>query len=493
MTGEANNAPNTPVDFEVERRDEIVGALGIISQGLVIPLYVLFWAADWIYAREHIWTFLFLRLSVIPVSVLSHKLAKRSDSVKVAQAFALLVTTWNAAAITAMIVIKGEADSVYYAGLNLVCLGGITFIPWQKRWLPVAIALMFLPYLAYSAFSVVIQSADWQAVTLNLFFMSSMAFISVVIGSFNGRYKKREYESRKTLSLELVHRNELVQRKTQESVHLRELSRQFSPQIVHAITNGGINLNQKVHRSNICTIFVDIVNSTERIVRIDKDAINMVISRFMDDTMRIMVKYDLTIDKFLGDGILAFANDPMQHPDYIERTIMAALEIRKTTQSAQAFYLEYWLQRFEIRIGIACGYANVGFYGKSDVFKTYTAIGPVINLASRLCSHAAPNTIVVSNEVKKFVDESGKFAFDDQGLLKLKGFETDLLRAFTVEECCELPMASAETGDDTCGSCGTIMHLDVNAKGFYIFRCRECENHASYQPQDGVSQRRLSA
>src|SRR5690606_8430957 len=129
------------------------------------------------------------------------------------------------------------------------------------------------------------------------------------------------------------------------------------------------------------------------------DAFNRTIAMFMEDTMRSLLKYDVTIDKFLGDGVLAFSNAPIARHDYVMRLVESAVAIRERVLNRSSQYRDHWGDEFQIRIGIAEGEARVGFYGSQEYFKSYTAIGEVVNLASRLCGFAGPNKIVASREV----------------------------------------------------------------------------------------------
>jgi class 3 adenylate cyclase len=145
---------------------------------------------------------------------------------------------------------------------------------------------------------------------------------------------------------------------------------------------------------------------------------------FMDDTIPIMLKYDITIDKFLGDGVLGFANDPIQHADYVKRVADAALEIRKRIRSRADLYSILWGSELEIRVGIAEGSANVGFYGSRQAFRSYTALGPVMSLASRLCGAALPGQVLVSEEVQQALRGTG-LGTRRAGHGRLKGFDSN--------------------------------------------------------------------
>jgi adenylate cyclase len=460
-------------DFESEKRQEIISILNIITSKLAMPLYMVFWLADLIYIPHLAFQFLPLRASVIPMALLLRLHVKKITTVGQAERAAVFATLIYSSIINLMIIIIGDPSTIYYAGLNLVALGTVSFVPWSMRRSLAVLGLIFGPYISFSIFKCWSVGGGWTGLFLNMFFVIGTSIISLMIRRFSNTLRAREFQHRHGLRLELDSRNRIVAQKTKETVELKELSRQFSPQIVHAISSGQILLTSGVHRANICAIFVDIVNSTQRIVRIDKDSINAVISCFMDDTLRILIKYDLTIDKFLGDGILAFANDPMPHPDYIERTLFAAFDILERIKQKQPFYEDHWLSEFQVKIGIAAGFANVGFYGKTEVFRSYTAIGPVVNLASRLCSEAKANSVIASNEVKRALAD-GPFKFNSLGPLKLKGFEQDLIKAHEVELVQKSDDVAMSSGIEECPNCKRVMHLDVDTKGIYVFRCREC-------------------
>ncbi|MBI1862456.1 MAG: adenylate/guanylate cyclase domain-containing protein, partial [Deltaproteobacteria bacterium] len=185
-------------------------------------------------------------------------------------------------------------------------------------------------------------AGGWSIFLVSLFFISSTLIISLVIRRYQDNLRLSELKNRLALEKEVLGRDQVIKVKTQEAINLASLSMQFSPQVVRAIRTGEKKLEGGTQRAQICVIFIDIVGSTERVTRIDKDDVNKVISMFMDDTIRTLLKYDITIDKFLGDGVLAFSNNPIAHPDYIERVLRAALEIRVNITEHKDEYLDYW-------------------------------------------------------------------------------------------------------------------------------------------------------
>jgi adenylate cyclase len=153
----------------------------------------------------------------------------------------------------------------------------------------------------------------------------------------------------------------------------------------------------------------------------------------MDTCFSVLLKHDLTIDKFQGDGILAFSNNPIPHSDYIERACLAALEIKNALAKDREFYFLNWQKELQIRAGISAGYANVGFYGNKKYFKTYTAIGIPLSLAARLTSFAQPDQLIVDAEIAEICKQSN-FSLREIGqVTSLKGFEGEKITLSSLE------------------------------------------------------------
>lgn len=439
-----------------------------VSYIYFIPIYLGFWLVDVVFSPVYKWVFLSLRLCIVPAVIFSSFLNKRSHSLFAIQWNGIFLIFISSLIISIMTFFTGGSRSEYYAGLNLVAIIGVTFLPWEARFLPLLLLTVFGVY--YAGFFFGLLSWDSNLAVQSAFIFGT-AIISIVIRYFREIAALEEVVARVMLNHTLEQRNITIEKKTKEAVQLQSLSQQFSPQIVQAIRSGEIQVAGHVHRAKIGALFVDIVNSTARITRLDNEQIHKVISMFMEDTTRILLKYDITIDKFLGDGILAFNNDPVPYPDYTNRIVRAALEIRDRIQQRQYLYENYWMNVLQIRIGIASGWANVGFYGHDKSYHSYTAIGPVMNMASRLCSIANPNQIVVSYDVMEGLNIE-EFEFEFLGKKELKGFETDIIKVFSIERATKRIELTADNMD--CPQCRKIMHVDTNARGIFIFKCREC-------------------
>jgi class 3 adenylate cyclase len=136
----------------------------------------------------------------------------------------------------------------------------------------------------------------------------------------------------------------------------------------------------------------------------------------------LIFQFEGTLERFAGDGLMVFFNDPFPCPDPAARAVRMAVAMReRVSESAAA-----WRKRgheLGFGVGIALGYATlgrIGFEGRSD----YGAIGPVTNLAARLCDEARRGQILISQRVYGAVE--GLVDAEPAGELVLKGFHRPL-------------------------------------------------------------------
>jgi class 3 adenylate cyclase len=142
---------------------------------------------------------------------------------------------------------------------------------------------------------------------------------------------------------------------------------------------------------------------------------------------KLILAAEGTLERFTGDGMMIFFNDPVPVPDPAARAVRMATGMRDRVGSLT----DAWRKRgfdLDFGVGIAQGYATIGaigFEGRWD----YGAIGTVTNLASRLCGEAKPGQILVSQRVAGGVE--GVAAVEPVGELTLKGFQRPV-KAFNV-------------------------------------------------------------
>jgi class 3 adenylate cyclase len=178
---------------------------------------------------------------------------------------------------------------------------------------------------------------------------------------------------------------------------LSRLKRFFSPQLAELIVTGGADDPLKTHRRNVAVAFLDLRGFTAFAETAEPEEVMSVLREYHAEMGKLILQHEGTLERFTGDGMMIFFNDPTPVPDPAKRAVRMALEMRERVTPL----IERWRKlghELELGIGIAKGYATIGaigFEGRWD----YGAIGTVTNLAARLCGEAKPSQILVSLRV----------------------------------------------------------------------------------------------
>jgi class 3 adenylate cyclase len=369
-----------------------------------------------------------------------------------------------------MIFLHDDPHSIYYAGLNLVALCSFLFISLKKKDFVIVSCAVYLPYLAIEL-NKILHGLSAEFAIVNFSFIGGTLIIGVLSNIINSVLESKYVESNCRLENEVTQRGKIIKQKTRESVVLERLSAQFSPQVIQAIKSGERKITNTRQRSEICAIFVDVVNSTGRLLRLEHDDFVESIELFMEITINTLLKYDLTIDKFYGDGVLAFSNDPVKRVDFVERTCQAALEVRQEILIEQSNIRRKWRRPFEVTIGIAKGFSSVGFYGNRTYIKQYSAIGSCLARSQRLSSLAQPNEILFDQEIYQIINQQG-FNCEKKGDFHLKGFGEDLFEVYSLTSLSTKQAMSYFNA--SCSQCSENSVYIDEKDGIYVLKCRRC-------------------
>ena len=152
-------------------------------------------------------------------------------------------------------------------------------------------------------------------------------------------------------------------------------------------------LNLGGTRTFITTLFADIRGYTSLSERCDPETLVSVLNRYLGAATEAILIEEGTIDKFMGDAIMAFFNAPIPQSDHTLRAVRAAVQMRDAVNAIQG-ELPPEL-RLELGIGIHSGEAVLGLVGTQKRLE-YTAIGDSVNTAKRLQENAAPGQILIS-------------------------------------------------------------------------------------------------
>ncbi len=173
-------------------------------------------------------------------------------------------------------------------------------------------------------------------------------------------------------------------------------------------------------RRIVTMVFCDIQGSTAAAGKLDPEEWHEIVNGAFEHMIAPVYKYEGTIARLMGDGILAFFGAPIAHEDDPQRAVLASLEILEGIVSYREKILEEWAMEVNVRVGINTGLVVVGGVG-SDLRMEYTALGDAINLAARMEQTAEPGTIQISADTHRLV--APIFSFEDLGGIQVKGKE----------------------------------------------------------------------
>lgn len=218
--------------------------------------------------------------------------------------------------------------------------------------------------------------------------------------------------------------NRTLEQRVQEQVgqleRLSRLKRFFSPQLAELIVAGGAEDPLKTHRREITVVFLDLRGFTRFAETAVPEEVMDILHEYHARMGSLILAHEGTLERFAGDGMMIFFNDPVPVPNHTERAIRMAVAMRDGATQLSAS----WRQRghdLHVGIGIAHGNATIGaigFEGRWD----YGAIGSVTNLAFRLCGEAQPGQILTTARALVTVD--GLVDAEALGDLALKGFSS---------------------------------------------------------------------
>jgi len=200
------------------------------------------------------------------------------------------------------------------------------------------------------------------------------------------------------------------------------LKRFFSPQLAEILSAGDESVLAS-HRREITVLFCDLRGFTAFADTADPEEVMRLLRDYHETVGALISRYEGTLERFTGDGLMVFFNDPVPCPDPAARAVRMAIEMRDAVQRL----LEEWRRRghaLGFGTGIDMGYATVGRIGFEGRFD-YAAIGTVTNLSARLCQEAGDGQILVSQRVYAEVESLVEAV--PLGALTLRGFTRPLI------------------------------------------------------------------
>jgi adenylate cyclase len=182
------------------------------------------------------------------------------------------------------------------------------------------------------------------------------------------------------------------------------------------VSAGGEKLLQS-HRREVTVVFCDLRGFTAFSEAAEPEEVMQVLREYHTTLGYLIFRFEGTLERFAGDGLMVFFNDPLPCDDHVARAVRMAVAMRQEMGTL----IDVWQHRghqLDFGVGISQGYATlgmIGFEGRVD----YAAVGPATNLASRLCDAAQPGQILISQRVLASVEDLVEA--ESVGELALKG------------------------------------------------------------------------
>ena len=219
--------------------------------------------------------------------------------------------------------------------------------------------------------------------------------------------KKALRDEVQSQAVQLAEWNKKLEQRVQEQVaqldRLGRLKSFFSPQLAETIINGGGEDLLKTHRREVVVAFLDMRGFTAFTDRSEPEEVMSVLAEYHRAMGQLILAHEGTLERFAGDGMMIFFNDPIKLANPTANAVKMALAMQEQFVPLRAA----WKKRgydLDLGIGIAQGYATlgaIGFEGRWD----YACIGSVTNLAARLCSEAKGGQILTNQKTLSRIED----------------------------------------------------------------------------------------
>jgi adenylate cyclase len=219
-----------------------------------------------------------------------------------------------------------------------------------------------------------------------------------------------------------------VETQVEQLQRMGRLRRFLSPQLAELIVDSGDESFLESHRREVVVAFCDLRGFTMFAESSEPEEVMGVLNEYHQALGDLIFRFEGTLERFAGDGLMVFFNDPVRCDDGPLRAIRMSLAMRTRVRGLA----EAWARQghdLAMGIGIAQGYATlgkIGFDGRHD----YAAIGSVTNLAARLCADAEPWQILVTERV--YAAAGSLVVGEDAGSRELRGFSRSV-HAFNIK------------------------------------------------------------
>lgn len=221
----------------------------------------------------------------------------------------------------------------------------------------------------------------------------------------------------RTLNEEIEERNRVIEnQKDQLTMLAAKLAKYLSPQVYDNIFSGEREVRIETYSKPLTVFFSDICDFTPMSDTLPPEDLALWLNEYLNDMADICLRYQGTLDKFIGDAVMVFFGDP--------RTLGPQEDAAQCVRMAQDMVAAAKRRNVDVRVGIHSGDCVVGNFG-SDARMDYTVVGSHVNIAARMEKISERGRILISDATWQLLD--GSFAGERHGEVMLKGLNQPVL------------------------------------------------------------------
>ena len=215
-----------------------------------------------------------------------------------------------------------------------------------------------------------------------------------------------------------IKQEDLYETLRKEAVVRANLERYHSPDVADMIISQGVTLD--VQEKDVTVLFADIQNFTTLSEKLPLSEIAAMLNNFFETTTRVVFEHKGSINKYIGDSVLAVFGAPVALPDHPAQAVMAAVKMLEALAAQQP------KAPYNLRVGVNTGLVVAGNVGSQRRIE-YTVVGDTVNVASRLNQYGKANEVIIGEETHKRIKDAGlPIVCQSRGAAKLKGKEKEV-------------------------------------------------------------------
>lgn len=197
-----------------------------------------------------------------------------------------------------------------------------------------------------------------------------------------------------------LHNLQLVETVREKEAMRERFERLVTPTLAAQIADGSLTVDRSGRVREVSVLFSDIRGFTAMSERQSATEVVALLNTYFEAMVDIVFEYEGTLDKFMGDAVMAIFGAPADQHDHAERAVLVAVKMQQRLAELIAGEHPRLQEAIEIGIGVNTGEVVAGFLG-SPMALDYTVVGDVVNTASRICSAAPPRSVMIGEATRR--------------------------------------------------------------------------------------------